>query len=190
MDAIPESWNKEFTAAERSMVRVMAGEFVLVERALAADGHAGYTGIESEEAHKAPLDRLLDKVSRRPPRQPSLDEIADQYLSGAMSFAVPLSQYESVAAKLDGQYAHSEMAWDVGEYAMRIGSAEGMRRAALLTAQLRSQAVPLAALPGRLKSSRLRNPYNGQSFVWDAADLAIVFTGPEKRKWSRQAYPY
>jgi len=190
-EAIPAPWNQEFTAAERSLLRVMAGELLLAEEMLAAEGSSGYARLdESEDERMAPLERLRDRLTSRARRQPDLRDIADEYLSGAMSFAVPLRQYESVSAKIGGKYADSDAGWDVPEYAMRIGSAEGMRRAALLTAQLRSQSVPVAQLPDRLKSSPLRNPYNEQPFVWDPADRAIVFTGPEKRKWSRQAYPY
>jgi len=191
MEAIPALWNQEFSAAERSLMRALAGELVSAERLLASTGQSGYEGIDDvEETAQSPLGQLRDKLVPRTFRQPNLREIADEYLAGAESFSVPLSQYESVSAKLGGKYADSDAGWDVPEYAMRVGSAEGMRRAALLTVQLRSQSVPVAELPARLKTAPLRNPYNEQPFDWDSADLAIVFTGPEKRKWRRQAYPY
>jgi hypothetical protein len=116
--------------------------------------------------------------------------VADYYLSAAEEFRAPLRDYAATLEKLRGKYERSALGSDVGQYAIRVGSAEGMRRAALLTVELRSQLIPSAGLSDKLKASPLRNPYDGQPFEWDAADEAIVFISPESRKYRRHAYPY
>lgn len=184
LEAMPAQWREEFTEGERSMLRVMAGEFVLIEQQMRAVDSG-----DSKETESA-FERLMETPGRRRVRQPKLGDVADYYLSAAEGFRAPLREYEAVEASLRGKYKRSALDWDVGQYALRVGSAEGMRRAALLTAELRSQSVPVAELPDRLKNSPSRNPYDGKPFAWDAADLAIVYIGLESRKYRRQAYPY
>jgi hypothetical protein len=193
MDAIPAQWHEEFSADELSMRRPMAGEIVLSE-ALYKEAEAGLYGLdwmnEPGDELQDPVDRLMNRVSDVRSSGLTLGQIADYYLSAAEAFQAPLSEYEAAAAKLAKRYPSSKMGSDIGQYALRIGSAEGMRRAALLTARLRSHSVSVTELENRLGESPLRNPYNGQPFVWEAADQAIVYTGPEHRKFARQAYLY
>jgi len=183
MEAIPAQWRNEFTLRERSMLRPMAGELMIAEELLQTGKGKVLVSSEPEP------DGALDKLSPRIYREPTISEIADTYLSVAEAFQVPLPEYEGVAARTHGKHA-SDMGRGVSQYALRVGSAEGMRRAALLTVELRSQSVPVALLPERLQASPLRNPYNGQPFAWDPADRAVVFIGPERRDFKRQAYPY
>jgi hypothetical protein len=183
-EAIPAQWREEFTLQERSMLRALAGEIMFAEKVMQAGEGRMLVSPDPEPGG------VFDKLAHRKNREPKLDEIADAYLSAAQAFQAPLHEYEAVAAKVHAEYARSRAGWDVSQYAERVGSAEGMRRAALLTVELRSQSVPVAGLPERLNSSPLRNPYNGQPFTWDAADQAIVFIGPEQRDNKRQAYLY
>ena len=191
MEAVPAQWRAELTDGERSMLRAVAGELLLTEQMLRSGNESEVEDFDSvDEASQSPLDRLVGDLAVRRPRQPRLGDVADYYLSAAEGFRAPLSEYETVSANLRGKYKRSGLGLDVGQYALRVGGAEGMRRAALLTAELRSQSIHVAELAGRLKDASLRNPFNGQPFVWDAADHAIVFDVPEWRKYRRQAYPY
>jgi hypothetical protein len=181
--AIPAQWRVEFSDAERSLLRPMAGELILAEQMLKV-------GYQEDDSAQAPLDRLVDRIATRKTRQPRISEVADYFLAAAQDFQAPLTEYEAVSAKLRSKFERSDVEWDISQYALRVGSAEGMRRAALLTAELRGQSVPVAGLAQKLAESPLRNPYNAKPFEWDAADQAIVFIGPESRKYKRQAYPY
>jgi hypothetical protein len=185
-DAIPAQWHEEFSAAERSMRRPIAGELVLAEGFYNASEDIRVDFSDSDEELPDPVDRLVNRLAQSRNREPGLGEIADYYLAVADAFEAPLTQYEAAEARL----ASNSIAKNISQYALRVGSAEGMRRAALLTAQLRSQSVPMAEIADRLEKSPLRNPFNGQPFDWDAADQAIVYTGPEHRKYRRQAYLY
>lgn len=192
MEAVPVQWREEFSDAERSMLRAMAGELVLVEQMMRSGGGSGTGFADSAdgEGARSPLDRLANRLAGHDSRQPRLGDVADYYLSAAEEFRAPLRDYAATLEKLRGKYERSALGSDVGQYAIRVGSAEGMRRAALLTVELRSQLIPSAGLSDKLKASPLRNPYDGQPFEWDAADEAIVFISPESRKYRRHAYPY
>lgn len=190
MEAVPEKWQEEFSADERSMRRVIAGEFLMTEGLLLGDWASAdklRDPVEGEERDDAVIVENMHEMRL----QPSLSDYADYYLATADGYRAPLTEYEAVSRKLGGEYKDViDRSFDLNPYALRFGSAEGMRRAALLTVQLRSQSVPVAEIENRLRESPLRNPYNGEPFVWDAADHAIVFTGPEDRKYRRQAYLY
>jgi hypothetical protein len=186
MDAVPAQWHEEFSAAELSLRRPAAGEVVLAEGFYDQSEETLVQYSDIDEGFQDPVDRLVNRVAQARYREPKIGELAEFYLSAVEAFQVPLSEYEVAAARL----ASNSLGKNLGQYALRIGSAEGMRRAALLTAQLRNQSVSMADIQERLKESPLRNPYNGQPFDWDAADQAIVYTGPEHRKFRRQAYLY
>jgi len=190
MDAVPAQWHEEFSALELSMRRPMAGEIMMAESLYNERKEMRVRISESDEELQNPVDRLVNRVSEPRFREPKLGEVADYYLSAVEAFQAPLSEYESAAAELAENHSLARLGWNVGQYALRIGSAEGMRRAAILTTQLRSQTVPMAEIESRLKGSTLRNPYNGQPFEWDAADQAVVYNDPEHRKYRRQAYLY
>jgi hypothetical protein len=190
MDAVPAQWQVPFSADELSMRRPMAGEIVLSEALHNEIGAGLWRMDEAGDDLQDPVGRLMERVAIAGSQGPTLAQLADYYLSAADAFQAPLSGFEAAAANLARKYPRSKMGSNIGQYALRIGSAEGMRRAALLTAQLRSQSVAVAELENRLGESPLRNPYSGQPFVWEAADQAIVYTGPEHRKYRRQAYLY
>ena len=108
---------------------------------------------------------------------------------------VPLEQYEAAANRvtmlsepveepfsvynLTGR-PFSRMTGDFGTYVRRVGDIEGVRRAALLTVNLRDSNTPVSSVPAALAASPLRNPYDGQAFVWDETRGAIVFQGLEE----------
>jgi hypothetical protein len=54
-----------------------------------------------------------------------------------------------------------------------------VRRAALVTLELRKAAAAPAELRARLKGSELRNPYDNSPFTWDPHERAVVFKGLE-----------
>jgi hypothetical protein len=56
--------------------------------------------------------------------------------------------------------------------------------------ELRGQRVATGQLAQKLAKAPARNPYTGQSFVWDASAKAVVFTGLEKGERGRHALFY
>ncbi len=62
------------------------------------------------------------------------------------------------------------------QYAMRIADIEGVRRLALLVAELHAEGVSVADAPGALAEAQLRNPYTEAAFAW-APPGRVMFTG-------------
>ena len=57
---------------------------------------------------------------------------------------------------------------------------EGVRRAALLTSELRSRGIVVAQVPTALSSSLIRDPCTGERFGWDAQKETLTFNGLER----------
>jgi len=191
-EAIPPLWRQPLRTEELSMFRAMAGEFEYtgggIEWLRSAD--AGYEEFD-EEYPEDLVDEWLGKVSHRVrPWQRQLNHVADAYLGLAEAFAVPLDQYPQAETNYEERFADNPSGNRAATYAVRVGSVEGMRRAALLTAELRSRAVPESAMSVELAAGSLKNPYTLTPFEWDAGQRAVTFEGPEKHKYRRQAYFY
>jgi hypothetical protein len=209
--AIPAEWTQELSADDRSMKRVLAGELMFAANLLRhfkqgesppfddwfADywqqnfmGRAGMTV-------SRPLFQLQDQTNY----------IAGRYLELAQRFEVPMSEYVAVATAIRGESVPREFPSRVynitgdllltlndlefdPDYALRVASLEGMRRAALLTAELHIKAVPPSRVAEELASAALRDPYDHKPFTWDAEHQAVVFDGPEKHTWHRVDFFY
>lgn len=63
-------------------------------------------------------------------------------------------------------------------------------RSAVLTTELRSRKVPVEQMPAELAASRIRVPYTGEPFAWNAEEGANVFTGLEPNERGRHAFKY
>lgn len=191
-EAIPPLWRQPLSTEELSMFRTMAGEFEYargrVEWLRSAD--AGYEEFDEEYSEDL-VDEWLGKFSHRVrPWQKHLNQVADAYVGLAEAFAVPLDQYPRAEINFEERFADNPYGNRAATYALRVGSVEGMRRAALLTAELRSRAVPESAMSAEVAVGSQKNPYTLTPFEWDAAQRAVTFEGPEKYKYRRQAYFY
>ena len=66
---------------------------------------------------------------------------------------------------------------DLADYGARVADLEGVRRAALVTAELRARGVPTDGVAAALALDNARNPYTGEAFQWVAARSSIGVTG-------------
>lgn len=186
MAAIPAPWRAELTAAERSVLRNVATEYNTVRR-----------NVELiKRAHRArlwaPLAPLTDRVFQV---QHTLNPHADRMVAVADVYSGPYAQLGQAGKQIGAVYSDAEHAIDswlynlagrsvpgprlpeVAFYASRSADLEGLRRAALLTAELRSEDIDLAAMQQRLNEAALRNPITGQPFTWDEKAQAVRFSG-------------
>jgi hypothetical protein len=62
-------------------------------------------------------------------------------------------------------------------YGARVADLEGIRRAALLAAELRARDVPLDAVAAAIELNSMRDPYTDQPFQWIPERTAIGFAG-------------
>ena len=205
--AVPADWTREFTAAERSMRLVLAAETASMKRILVDTKHMAATGKPPAGAEDPglvekwlgratdPLFQLQDTVNAR----------ADRFMHLCEAFEVPMNQY------LKAQKAWNEQdrkpgtsmynpvgaiisAIDGGsyyvQYALRAASVEGMRRAALLTVQLRARGIAPQAASTEVARSELRDPYTDKPFAWNAERHSVTFTAPEDHHWRLSEYFY
>ena len=175
MAAVPPSWQEPLSDEERSMWRVMAGEYAF-SRAATRDMYTE-PGVNPGEISSETLERVLGHIRRRvePPRM--LNEIALLYASTARNFEVPLDQYLQASGAVVAASRDQDQATQIARYALRVGDIEGMRRVALLVAQLRSHSVPEADVPAELQKSALRTPFEKQPFGWDSTESAVAYEG-------------
>jgi hypothetical protein len=190
--AIPESWRRPFSSEEVSLLRSMAGEFVLWRdqfNELRAAG-AGYVDLD-DEYEEDPVEDWLSRIGHRVrPWQRDLNRIADAYLEVAEDFAVPLDQYAFAKDRYEERFADNPLGKGLTGYPLRIGGVEGMRRAALLTAELRSRGITEDAMSAELAASELRNPFTLAPLAWDARQHAVIYEGLDNHRSRRQAYLY
>jgi hypothetical protein len=178
--SLPPSWLRPISDEERSMWRAMAGEYDFMTTAIRQAYDQGLPLSENELADDMPSRVLGGFLRQVVPRRMANDQ-ARLYALISTEFAVPLDRYEQARDSVLGASPHRD-ARATALYAFRIGSVEGMRRAAVLVARLRSRAVPLADVEDELRKADLRRPFDGKPFAWAASDRAVLHEGPEKKR--------
>jgi len=188
--AVPSGWSSPLTGAERSMRRVMTGEWLFVSATLQRLESDGVLLPDSW------LDRVGTNVLERFYQpQDTVNRLADYYWGLSETFDAPLEAYriaitraESLAlATADSAFerrlynvrgaVHLANVSDFSQYAARVADVEGVRRAALAAVTLRDAAIAAVDVEATLRASELRNPYDDNPLQWDPADGAIVFRG-------------
>lgn len=75
-------------------------------------------------------------------------------------------------------------------YGARVADLEGIRRAALLAAELRARDVPLDAVAAAIELDSTRDPYTDQPFQWIPERTAIGFSGLQNQSRGRFEFLY
>ena len=207
MGTMPPGWQRPFSDEERSMLLVMGGELLYTKGIL--DYTAGdFAFSDLGEYEPGITDRLLHFFVKPMFKvQDTANGFADLHLRLCEQFAVPMSQYPEAKRALEDyavSHPHSFSIYNpTGDsilraddgttylsYAYRAANPEGMRRAALLVAQLRARGITAAAAAGEVASAELRDPYSGAAFAWDATRASVTFTAREDSQWSRHEFFY
>ena len=206
-----DSWSEPFGAQELSTRRTMAGELAFSEGVMlqfrnAADGHF----LEPDGEGLTLPGRIASSLARPYyQHQDQMNYYAAAYLDFAKRFEAPLDRYAEIAkAEQAEEAAPAERSFHLynatghalrgiagtltsADYPLRVGSIEGMRRAALLTAQLRERGVPLDQMAAELSGAELRNPFDGKPFEWSEEEQAVIYVGPDaERDRKRHRYFY
>jgi hypothetical protein len=191
----PPEWMEEITLSERSLMRTWVGEWVFLSGMLEQSEWWSYPEDPSfiERAGQRALMPLFQ-------RQDFRNERAETFERANAELDVPYQAYRAGVARaeviLSGSH-HGELPpirlynpvgailrWLGGDayagYSPRVVDIEGVRRAALLTSELRSRGVGAAQLAAELPASAIRDPYTGEPLGWDAQKGALTFTGLER----------
>lgn len=210
MRAVPVDWRREFSPAERSMKRAMAGEMAFWKGAMAYTQHAQQSAPsgEREEAGSATLVEKWTGALTEPlfKIQDTANGIADKRWRLCEDFEAPLDQYLRLKAEwdvtgpLDDDFSLynpvGRTIWRIDDgatyvnYILRTASLEGVRRAALLAFQLHANGVTPDAVGSLVAQSDLRDPYTDKPFEWNAERHSLTFTGPENHRARRIEFFY
>jgi len=205
--AMPAEWSREFAASDRSMLRVMAGEAAFFQATMADTQHQVLGGNPLEvEQEPSLVSRWVDQLSDPMFKlQATVNARAAIYLRLCEAFSVPMDQYPDVQRSWSRGFTRPErslynpvggMVLSAGDasnyvqYALRVASVEGVRRAALLAVQLHAQSAAAGSVDGLVANSDLHDPYTGKPFEWNIERRSVVFTAPEDHRWRRSEFFY
>ena len=211
LQAIPEAWRIAISTDERSLRRALTGELRFLQSTTfgfktrgtdSASAITDYTGSTWDR-----LNTRLALALLQP--QDTVNRWAGDYLTLADLFDAP---YGELAAALASAHAVEQRGFEwegvggtvynvtgdllratgtnISSFARRFADLEGMRRAALLTAELRSRGVAASDLPRELAAAVSRNPYSDEPFGWDADSESVVFEGLESAPRGHYAFLY
>lgn len=214
--AVPDSWRTSMTRAERSMRRALSGELRFVRNTMEAmdAGRGAYPSPEGVDGSPGWMTRLEQQMWRALLQPGDFTNKRARQFRGYIDAAD--APYERFADALEqarvSAVGHARAAgWQdalynvVGDHLLRLddgalgvyangtaraGDLEGVRRAALLAAELRSRRVVPAQVARELARAALRDPYTGDPLRWDAASGAIVFVGLARSNAGRYAMRY
>jgi hypothetical protein len=206
--AIPDSWVQPLSQEELSMMRVMAGEVLYAEsliipiKELATESIVGV--MSNEHSFAAWVGNTFVSPLLQP--QDTVNKLAEYRMGIAKRYVAPLAQYPRLLQQAKAELSSrsfmphlynpiGDLLYLVGEseydtYAVRVGDLEGMRRAALLTVQLRSEGLDATAVREHLQHASLKNPYTDAPFEWSEKDQGVLFVGLAEGDRGRQVYVY
>jgi len=187
--AIPASWRRAFSRDELSMLRTFAGEYEYATRAVRRDAAAALASVDDEPGDDEEEPDFTDRIATRighfmSSSQHSLNRIADAYLRAAQEFQAPLDQYAAIDARLarDDAYFRTQ---SIGGYVVRAATSEGLRRAALLAAELRARGLRPDAVAQAVAASDLVDPFTLAPFTVDTRSSTLTFNSPQANARNR-----
>ncbi len=195
VDTIPNGWLVEISSVEKSMARSLIGDWRFAENFFRSAASPslyiptsssvdGVTFLERLEWHLLlPLFQPQDVSNRNAARIAKFIEIFDvPYRNLPAAFATaqslpvddhtPFSRAYNLAGDLHFPTGHN-----YGSFAVKVADLEGVRRAAVVTSQLREQGIGAASVASQLVNSSTTDPYTGEPLGWSTDPNAIVFHG-------------
>lgn len=212
--ALPQLIQVPITDTQRSMLRCFVGEWHFVSQMLdEMELPVAELLMQQEPDQENPIAvTLLEPFIRYFfQRQDFNNKQAQRFAMLSERLAVPYSELEQSIAGIeaDDEQAISELPdfsmlynpvgnilyfdgfdSDFTGYAGRVVDLEGARQAALLTIKLRLRGVDVRDIPIQLANAELRDPYNGQPFVWDSIKKVIQFEGIAEDPRGTYAFSY
>lgn len=207
---VPDSWLRPITFDERSMKRCFAGEWMFSEAItrdylesrvspLRSDYYA-----EEENLWEVVLWRLIKPLWQPQDSSNRYAELLtdmtieidgpldDMPYSLAKAAEIAETAFEpmSSAYNITGDFLSEGSGTTLPGYAARVADLEGVRRAAVLLASLRSEGVTIDDAPNEIAASAINDPYTGIPFGWDESEKAIIFQGLEEHERGIHHLPY
>jgi hypothetical protein len=193
-EAIPASWRRPLSNEERSMARALTYEWDYGRRTMklmkAPESAATAFGAKYSPTIGDRINSRLSGALLQP--QDSANQFADLLLRLEALTDVPYTQLSANLVRArDADKRRTGLAalynivgdlsvpdrGDLADYGARVADLEGVRRAALVTVELRARGVPTDDVAAALALDNARNPYTGEALQWVAARWSIGVTG-------------
>lgn len=205
--AIPQAWREPLSVDERSMKRAFAGEWRLFD---IANKRTPEEWAEISGKSFGPLKRL-GAAMFEPfiQRQATSNRYAQLGQEISTTLDVPVAEMRDavveayriqIAAQETTLVAYNPMGHIavnlsvstpiLRDNAASVADLEGIRRMALLAAELRAAGVEPADMEAALGEAELKDPYTNKPFEWDADAGAIIFRGLERTRLGYHAIVY
>ena len=174
MMAIPEAWREPLSDRERSLAKIMANEWVLSDTYAERAKLFGSFLYQPQATANASAERMLRVAELFDREYAAIPQAAQTFLAsyGAeKKAAADIGVYNPVGRillNMDGMDAYTT-------YGFRVANLEGMRRLALLAAQLRSSGAKGSEVAEGAQLSELRDPYDDKGFTWDEEHNSLLF---------------
>lgn len=196
--APPASWREPISAAERSMLRTLAGEWRYATSRLgdwfprrAAIDHPRQWRLmqpllkvqATTNVYASHMLQVSERVAVDYRSLPELVHSPWQTEAEKQIFEPRLYNPVAPLTLLGG------MTTNFTHYAVRVSDLEGVRRSALLATELRAVPADATTVEARVKSASLRDPYTGLPFAWDGTSRSILFNGLAEGARGRHAMP-
>jgi len=195
MSAVPTGWRTPISESERSLRRVLAGEWIFMSAALRHSDVDLYA--LNDDSVVTGMLRSLSMPLYRP--QDSMNRNAAYLLEMTQLLSAPLDRYENAVNLTAGLSERTRRealsprslynvvgrvligigAYDFGKYARRVADLEGVRRAAFVSVTLRAANVRAPEVNAALNANALREPYHNRPFESDENEGVIIFRGLE-----------
>lgn len=208
--SLPAVWLQPITLEERTMRRCFVGEWLFSESII--NDYRNSKIYPLSDSFYADEQSLADAVAWRlikPFWQPqdSSNRYAGLLADMSDSLDAPLENLpealpEAVAAaemafkprsrlyNITGDYLFAGSGTTMPSYSARVADLEGIRRAAVILAELRSESVGVEEVPDIVSSNPITDPYKALPFEWEIGRKAIVFEGLEERERGTHRLPY
>jgi hypothetical protein len=209
-DGVPAVWRKSVADNERSLRRAFTYEWRFSRAAVESlKTHGTLFPLPTGKDSRSALERL-DVRLNLPLLQPQdyLNRDATELLKLDALLSVPYTELEAALARvpeidkretgliartynfLGSTLAPKDRAATFADYGARAADLEGVRRAALLTVDLRNLAIPAELAGAMIPLAAVRDPYTGRPFAWTAEPATVSFTGLERGPGARHSFLY
>lgn len=182
MVAIPEGWREPFSSRERSLSKMMANEWTFYDLRPDDERSKNLVSVlfgsflyQPQATSNANADRMLRVVGLYDRDYAAIPQAAATFLATygtEKKAAADIGVYNPVGRillNMEGMDTYTR-------YGFRVANLEGMRRVALLASQLRSSGAKGNEVAEGVRTSDLRDPYDGKEFAWEPGQGALLFS--------------
>jgi hypothetical protein len=201
--AMPAQWRTPLTHAERSLLLPIAGEYQFQMQSYGM--MTGEAAKSDEQGSWASWTLATPLLQRQDSLNRWLAAALDQIQAVDVDYpGVPaaVTRLKAAARTQQETWSFSDVYNPVGtvlnkmsagmwiDYGPRVTDLEGVRRAAVLVAELRSTGVAAEQVPAAIMATTLRNPYDAQPFGWNNRTQSLIFTGLEPGARGQAQFAY